>query len=186
MPPLTKNLLALARQLIEKMPELRPYLTQAARAKEDIRGPLFRLQDKLVEHRMTHFPTRYMEEAAGDIFREMTMRQNPNYGYMKEKIGKLRWPERWSSGDWAIAEKGANEVNPEEMSKYKTALSILGYATEKSKQGLGSRKPIMDEALQLMGELPSAARYPYSGAKRIKERTNALEELIKQYTKGDY
>jgi hypothetical protein len=118
---------------------------------EDVLAALYDLQNSTVEHK---FPIRYglmytFEMAAGDVFREMTI-QSPAYGYIFEKIERLKQFQYINDADIKEESEAKKELDTLKYKYYKAALNILTAQTDAHKEKYLDRFPIMDLSLSVL------------------------------------
>jgi hypothetical protein len=153
---------------------------------EDILSDLYALQNSTVEHK---FPIRYgfmyfFEMAAGDIFREMTV-YPPSYGYVFEKIERLKQFHYMNDVDVREELVAKKELDMQRYLLYKAALSNLTTQTHNHAAEYADRFPIMSGALVVLHRLTT---WFESQALKDKEPVivaiNALEKEINKFFKS--
>lgn len=146
---------------------------------------LFELQNSTVEHRLpiSDGVVSFFEEAAGDIYREMT-KSFPDRGYIQQKLRRLNDFSIVNDADVQNVLNIRNRSNKydEKLSQYINNLNILKSTTQSI--DLGNRSSVMLTALSVMEELVLWLQNPIVGNSRFNSIVDKISDLsgaVSQY-----
>lgn len=166
-------------KIAEKPPEVAPKPITPAEPTADGKAELsslFSTQDKTVEHK---FPIKdgnasFFEEAAGDIFREMT-KDTPDGAYIAEKIHKLKQFSKMNKATVDQTVEAKERLKEGQLEVYEKALSNLKAQLNASE--VGNRQPVMQQAIKTIESIVEWFKDPRTAV--FKSFTNVEKEITK-------